>query len=1009
MPTGAAASTVRHVRIDVLGAVAVAGAHGSITGQALGGRRARVALVALALSTHSVPADRLASMIWPDDLPATWQVGLRGIVRGLRGVLTPIGGGDQRVIATAPSGYRLAPGIDVDVHVAEHDVRAATELLAQGRHQAALDLVRPIADQSSEQLLPDEDAGWLEPYRQSIEATALRALGLVVEAAGRLGDHHTAIAGARRAVAATPLDERAHRTLIRALDESGDRAGAVRAYERCRAELADQLGIDPAAETVEVYLAALRDQTAMSAARLPVITSTFVGRDQEIAHLSDAFTHAGLVTVAGKGGVGKSRLTVKVAATRRDFVGGKLWVSLAPVAQDALVASTIALEVGVALGTDDATLALAEHLAPLGRVLLVLDGCEVVVDGVASLANAVLATCPLLTLVVTSRVPLSLEGERVVSVEPLDAPTGDDAAALLASAQVRILIDRVHDSGGDLYVDERLAPHVALLLGQCGGLPLALELVAAQLSAMPVGDLLDHLSDVLVDGEDRLRRVVRGSYALLDDDEAAVYRRLDVLDGPVGLPLIRQVVSGGPIVPVRVVRILRELTARGLLAVDRSGARWRYHQDDDLHRFARELLVEHGEEAAAFDRLADAVRAALPADAREAPAPFRQAVTDMLGSVRSLFGAAIDGHADRDHCLELAFRLHRYWAATNVAEGRYWLSRLLADDTRSEWTPYATYAMGYLDYWSGDTASAIRELETVVRLLEGVEDPYTAHSLIYLAGLLDDLDRGAEALDYVRRAIGAAQPFSTDLQVTAAMGMGSVLSERGAPEAARYAADAIALCRAGGSAEQLAAAMPTAAMVCWQVGAVDEARAYVAEARPMHTGTRRIARVVLLSTSAGLALAEGDLDAAIDFGAAADREATDLGVERQVPLIRSVLARALLARGDVAGAADRALAAFDAAFSITFEFPLAICLETAALVLRAVGTPSAELASLLASAAVIRERGDRPAPAALRGAVESLRVEVAGAGIAPLGAAQAGALAVALLSAVTPPRHMDLR
>ena len=111
----------------------------------------------------------------------------------------------------------------------------------------------------------------------------------------------------------------------------------------------------------------------------------------------------------------------------------------------------------------------------------------------------------------------------------------------------------------------------------------------------------------------------------------------------------------------------------------------------------------------------------------------------------------------------------------------------------SEWTPYATYAMGYLSYWSGDTASAIRELEAVVRMLAGVEDPYTAHALIYLAGLLDDLDRGAEALDYVGQAIVAAKPFSIDLQVTAAMGMGSVLSERGDPAAARYAADAIAL------------------------------------------------------------------------------------------------------------------------------------------------------------------------------------------------------------------------
>jgi len=994
------------MRIEVIGQVGVSNGDARVSGQALGGRRARVALVALALSQQTIPADRLASMIWADELPATWQVALRGVVRGLRTVLAPIGGGDQHVVSTAPSGYQLAPGIEVDVRLAEYAVRRAADLLADGRAAAALEMVESLADKTGDQLLPGEDAEWLAPHRSAADATAARALELTVEAAGRVGDHHRAIVAARQAVARTPLDERAYRSLIRALDTSGDRAGAVQAYEQCRAELADQLGIDPAAETVEVYLAALRDQTASSAARLPVLTSTFIAREHEVAQLDTALSQPGLVTVAGLGGVGKSRLAVRVATARRDFTGGRLWVSLAPVAEDALVSSTVALEIGVALGTDDATAVLAQHLAPLGRVLLVLDGCEIVIDGVASLASALLASCPQLTLVVTSRVPLSLEGERVIVVEPLDAPTGDDPAALQASAQVRILIDRVHDSGGDLQIDERLAPHLASLLGQCGGLPLALELVAAQLSAMPVGDLLDHLSEVLVNGEDRLRRVVRGSYALLDDDEAAVYRRLAVLDGPVGLPLIRQVVSGGPIAPVRVVRILRELTARGLLAVDRTGVRWRYHQDDDLHRFARELLVEHGEEDAAFDRLADAVRTALPDDARVAPAGYRDAITDMLGSIRSLFGAAMHGRADRDRCLELAFRLHRYWAATNVAEGRYWLSRLLASGTESEWTPYATYALGYLDYWSGDTASAISELETVVRLLEGVEDPYTAHSLIYLAGLLDDLDRGAEALDYVRRAIGAAQPFSTDLQVTAAMGMGSVLSERGAPEAARYAADAIDLCRAGGSLEQLAAAMPTAAMVCYQVGALDEARAYVAEARPLHVGSRRIARVVLLSTSAGLALADDDLDAALDFGTAADREATELGVEREVPLIRSVLARTLLARGDIAGAADRGLAALDAAFSITFEFPLAICLETAALVLRADGEESTELAALLATAAVIRERGDRPAPAPLAGAVVALRAKLRSELLAvqPLHAADAGRLAVTLLSAV-PLRH----
>ena len=159
----------------------------------------------------------------------------------------------------------------------------------------------------------------------------------------------------------------------------------------------------------------------------------------------------------------------------------------------------------------------------------------------------------------------------------------------------------------------------------------------------------------------------------------------------------------------------------------------------------------------------------------------------MLASIRSLFAAALDGSADAGACLELAFRLHRYFAATDIAEGRFWLQRLLAADPDAAWSPYATYALGYLSYWSGDTMEAVEELGVAVDRLEDVDGSYTARALIYLAGLLDDLDRSAEAVEYVRRGIAAAAPFGVDLQVSAAMGMGSVLAERGDPSAADYA------------------------------------------------------------------------------------------------------------------------------------------------------------------------------------------------------------------------------
>ena len=974
------------VRISVFGPVTVSRGGIAISGHALGGRRARLALVALALSPAPLSADRLAAVIWPVEQPPTWPAALRGTIRALRASLAAVGGGGERIIVTTPSGYRLAAGVDVDSRESAATLRAASALAGQGRHEAAMQAVEPLTSLSSDQLLPGEDASWLDSFRAEADAVALQALELVATSASALGDHHHAVAAGRRAVAANPLDERSHRALIRALQRGGDRAGVVLAYEACRQVLADQLGVDPAPETVELYLTAIGAGDVVGSARLPQVASAFYGRDAEVAELTIAVRRPGLVTVAGPGGVGKSRLALQVAVPA-EFAGGKSWVSLTPVFQDELVASTVAVSLGLPVGIDDPATLLAGHFAPLGRTLLVIDGCEAVVDGAASLVTTLLERCPTLSVLVTSRVPLAVEAEFVVPLEPLPAAGTLSLTNLFQSAQVRLLADRVRAGGGQLSLDEATVPFILELCRRCGGLPLALELAAAQLAALSVADLLDQLPDLVADGQDWLRGVAMSSYALLDADEATVFRRFGVLDGQVALPLVRDVVADETIPPVRIVRILRELTARGLLAVDRSGPRWRYHQDDDLHRLARDLLGESGEATSTMERLAGAVLAIVPAEPSAPPEPYLEPVGEVLPQVRSLLAAAIDGRLDGGTGLELGFRLHRYWAATNVAEGRFWLSRLMAaaapwpdapesEAPESETSPgqaHAAYALGYLSYWSGDTSAAARELDLAVRMLSGQVDIYAARALIYLGGLADDMDQVDQALDFVRRSIDAAAPFGASLKVAATMGMGCVLAERADAAAVRYATDAIELCRAAGSPEQLAGTLPTAATVCWQVGDLEQARAYVAEAMPLLADSRRIARVVLLSVAAGIALADEDIDAAVELGTVADTDATDLGIEREIPLIRCILARALLSGGDGAGAAVKALEAITAARSLTYTFPMATCLETAALVcLRWPGGADAGR-TLLDAAAAIRVRGDRPGPVTLGGAVARAR------------------------------------
>jgi predicted ATPase/DNA-binding SARP family transcriptional activator len=983
------------IEVDVLGPVAVSHQGRTLAGSMLGGRRARVALVALALADGALPADRLADIVWAGRAPATWPAALRGVIGGLRSALTAIGAGGPAVIVTTPAGYGLAAGVEVGTRRLPQILRSAAELAGRGRHQAVLDALTPLEQLSGAGLLPGEDGTWLDPHRREIDDAVLTARELIAAAAGALGDHHRAASVARRAVAAAPLDERAHRALLRALHRAGDRAGVVLAYEQCRAQLAEQLGVDPDPETVQAYLVALGEQGAPAPARLPVASSAFFGRVAESAQLTAALGEPGLVTVAGRGGIGKSRLVAHVAAGAAPLLpGGRFWVPLASAGEDELVASVVAMTIGAAPGADDAVAQLAGQLAPLGRALLVLDGCEAVVDGAASLVSALLALCPMLSIVVTSRVPLAVEGERVVSLGPLPAPTGADPLALAGSLPVQLLADRVAVGGGRLDVDDAAAPFVAELCRRCGGLPLALELVAAQLPAMSLPDLLDHLPDAFGAGEDRLRAIARASYELLDPAEAQVFRLFGALAGPVPLPVVREVAADGPVAPVRVVRILRELTARGLLMVDRSGPRWRYETDDDLRAFARELLAEAGEETAALGRLADAVGALLPGDPRAAPVSYLDAVGELLPCVRRLLGAAVDGRLPRTRGLELGFRLHRYWAATDVTEGRFWLARLLADAPEAAWTARATWALGYLSYWSGDSGAAVSELQAAVEML-GQPDEYAARALIYLGGLADDLDRGAEALDFVARSISAAASFGPDLQVAAAIGMGCVLAERADPRAAAYARDAIELCRRSGSPEQLTATLPTAAMVCWQVGDLAGAQAYIDEAQLLLTGTRRIARVVLLSAVAGVALVTGDPAAAIEFGRAAAQDASDLGIDRELPLARALVAQAYLARADLPAAAREARAAVTAARSLSFTFPLALCLETAAQVILAMHPPSRPAPPPATGTASASGRGTASAASAATRAASASATTAASAAAASAGAASAGAGGVA--------------
>jgi predicted ATPase len=299
---------------------------------------------------------------------------------------------------------------------------------------------------------------------------------------------------------------------------------------------------------------------------VPAALSSFVGRGADLERVETLVGQARLVTLAGAGGAGKTRLareTAASAARGSHFPDGIWWVELAPLPPGADPAPAAAAVLGVRppLGADLAG-APADLLATAvgaRRLLLVLDNCEHVVDGCAALADQLLRRCPGLTVLVTSREALGVEGEVVWPVTGLAHPTaadacGTDAAALAALGAydaVRLFVDRAGAVQPGFALTPRNAPAVAAVATRLDGLPLALELAAANVATLGVEALaarLDDVFSVLTRGRRTalprhrtLRAMLDWSYHLLAPAERALLAQLAVFRGPFGLEAVEAV------------------------------------------------------------------------------------------------------------------------------------------------------------------------------------------------------------------------------------------------------------------------------------------------------------------------------------------------------------------------------------------------------------------------------------------------------------------------------------
>ena len=558
----------------------------------------------------------------------------------------------------------------------------------------------------------------------------------------------------------------------------------------------------------------MQSATALLRGNLPAEPNSFIGRERDLAELARLLSEVRALTLSGPGGIGKTRLGVRLA---RDVVSGTLpagqgdldeaWlVELAdwhgPVAQQVAATLGVREEQGVALAQTLAEALRSRHM------LLVLDTCEHQVSDCATLVQMLLARCPWLQIIATSREPLRVRGETVWRVPPLELPPDGAADAELAAHEaVQLFAARAAGARPGFALTAGNTAAVAQLCRTLDGIPLAIELSAARVRALSVDQIADRLRDrfQLLDSGDRtaplrqqtLRATVDWSYELLEESEQVLLRRLSVFSGW-NLDMAEQVCSdsagsGGAIPADAVLGLLISLIDKSLVVLDGEAAGdARYRLLDTIREYAAERLAAAGEESVLSLRHRDCVLALVEETAGgmfnrgEPPWPVRRAVFRRgiaeYGNFRIALAASLArGHADEG--LRLCIGLRNMWLPHGDArEAATWLDRFgvlqaAGLSPRVHGRALACRAEIAFDLHDYDVllGSATESLE----LSRASGDEFTMPTALRVLGQgALRAGRFADAVSYVDQAIEAAQVAGNDWEAGLALAAKAAVAVR---------------------------------------------------------------------------------------------------------------------------------------------------------------------------------------------------------------------------------------
>ncbi len=901
------------------------------------GRPRRLLLSLLLRRGDAVPQETLIDQLWGDQPPVNADNALHLLISYLR---RTVAGGELR-IDRAPTGYRLvvAPA-DVDAFRFEDLVRQAsgTEDDPAVRLRAASEALAlwrgPALAEATEDAFAEADIARLDELR--VQAAELRADALLA-----LGRHDEALPDLGQLVREHPFRERLHGQVALALYRAGRQAEALAALERARGALVDELGLDPSPQLQELERRILRQDPALDAAPppraaqaagpaaaphlaapttpppgtpgVPVALTSLVGREDQVAAVQRALGAHRLVTLAGPGGAGKTRLAAEavhpLAAPERVV----WWADLGAVPSSSGVEAAVAAATGTGVASaEDAPQELRRWIGAREAVL-VLDTCEHVVEAAGRLAVDLVAGCPGLRILATSRRPLGVPGELVRPVSGLPVPRPEETGlpAIAASPAVQLFCDRAAAVRPGFVLEPGNARNVAAVCRLLDGLPLAIELAAghaAALSPRKIAELLEDRLRLLGNGDSQrgrhagLRAAIDWSYGLLSDDEARFLDRLSVFAGTFSVEAGVEV--AGPGLGTDGLQLLLSLVRQSLVSV---AGEDHFRLLDTVRAYATDRLAsDPGEAPHAADRHARWYAGF----AEDADQYIRGA--DQAGWLTELRVAREDLRAALRHCLHgdrpqpalgarLVCSLSWFWSHEgSFAEARTWIAAARdagPHDPRTD--AWLHVAAGMHAESVGDLDGAERECTQAAAGFAAIGDARgEARSRLHLgtvAWALGRLDEAAAAQD---RSVALFRSARHD----GGAGLGLVLRARTAvdqddpPLARELLLEARYVLNRAGDRHLMGLCLDQHARTCLADGAVGEAARLAREGLEVFESVGYPEGITAsLQTMGEVHLALGEPAAATTLLLRATRTALDLGHTAAVAEGLELLAEAAVA------------------------------------------------------------------------------------------------------------------